>query len=323
MQSVKDMLSALSGAEPLSFRDAIAPGVYPLVHGDRPQLHSVKAWCNRFSNPGHALRRMAAEEGNAWADLSRAVIVDELRQRLRNPFVMEQRQTDLCGPFSILVEFALRRPTLYVNTAADLLRTGTFSAGNDKVFVADEDLRQRPKVNYIAEVDWMFAATMRDSENISDDIDDAQGLEGLTMPLEIEDWIAAVLRLDADYFPCWVNGEIDALAQGQAAINAGGMAILAVDSNLLHAEAGDREEAVWVRRRKFGAGGPGRWSKWKHVMDDSAMTPDHYVVLVSTNLEVGEAELRVVVWSFGKHYQIKGTREAFAEYLFTVLTGRP
>ena len=323
MRSVKDMLAALSDDHPLSFRAAIAVGVYPLVHNDTLHRHSLGAWCRRFSAPGHALRQMAAEQGDVWTHLSRSVVVGQVRQRLRNPFVIRQEQTDLCGPASIVMEFARRNPTRYVRAAAELLRTGVFTAQSGKTFVAEADLRQNVKPESIDEVDWLFCATMRDSENTTDDIDDAQGIEGMTMPLEIEDWIEAVLDLKGDYYPCWAVGEMDALAQGHYAINAGGMAILLVDSNLIKHWVYDDEEKAWVRSRSYGEGGPGEWTDWSHVKDDNAIFPDHYVVLLSTNLDNAEPQLRVLLWSYGRQYQIKGTRDAFGEYLFTALTGRP
>lgn len=327
--SLRDVRFALDGDEASwSLRSSLDDGVWqPLA---RPEGGiSLRDVYRRFTRPGAALRKLANENGDVWQHVTRNRVVIELRQRLRDPATMLQINTDLCGPYALLFEFARRNPTRYVQGAAELLRIGVFTARSGKTFVAESDLRSRLVPEGTAQVDWLYAATIRDSENISDDIDDAQGdfpweLEGASWPWEIEEWIEDILGLKADYFPCFFDGELAAIRAGQRAVERGGVAILLVDINLLKDGNGDTEEDMWWRRMVHKPGGILFFLPRTHCKDD-ALPPDHYVALLGElrGASSSASEFHVMVWSFGSEYKITGEPNAFGEYLYAVITGEP
>lgn len=329
-RSLRDARFALDAdpfsATPWSLLGAIADEPWEPIERTSNGRLSVRELCRRFSNAGRVLRDIQTDgRASAWRYISRDTVVRQLRDRIRNPGIMVQNPTGLCGPFSLLFEFARRRPARYVRTAGDLLFTGVFHKPGGGDFVADHDLRQRPvPAGEVTSVDWMLAATIRDDENVSDDVDDGTWLEGITWPFELEEWIEDVLELRSNYHPCVLGGEIEALRAGQRAVAAGGVAFLLVDSAIVHQNNDDEEEDVWSRRRWFRTQGFTGWNARQHCEDDDMLFPNHYVVLLG-GLENphSETQFRVHLWSYGSEYDITGSGEGFGEYLYAVLTGRP
>ena len=326
-RSLKSVRIALDGIDTTrwSLLGSINFGTWPrLQHADDGRV-SVREVCRRFHGPGEELRLIEGTSVTAWQHIGRERVIPELRARIRNAGVMRQRQTDLCGPYSLLMEFARRRPRLYVRAIGELLLQGQFRKPGGGTFVADSDLRGRPVPDDIAAADWLFAATIRDDENVSDDVDDGEGIEGITWPYELEEWVEDVLELKADYHPCWFDGEMSALRKGQNAIEAGGVAYLLVDSAIVnHQHPEHDEEDVWLRRREFRLGGFGSWSDRIHCEDDDMLYPNHYVVLLGDLRNTGsETDFNVDLWSFAHQYEITGSGDGFGEYLYAVITGVP
>lgn len=329
--SLRDVRFALDGdVAGWSLRDSLGRGVWPGLEGAGGRRVSLREVIRRFARPGAALRELAGETRNVWQKVDRGEVVRELRNRLRDPGVMRQNPTDLCGPYSVLMEFARRHPTRFVRGAAELLRAGVFTTQNGRTFVAEEDLRgRRVPGPVVAAAEWIYVATMRDSENVIDDVDAGIGLEGATWPFEMKEWTEDVLGLRAEYIPCWLGGELSAIRAGQRAVERGGVAFLLVDKNLVKSgeEEGedDSEEEMWWRRRRHKPGeGLQGYGGWVHSEDD-AIPPDHYVVLLGElrGAAEGGGAFGVLVWSFGYDYEIKGAADSFGEYLYAVITGVP
>lgn len=328
--SLADVRFALDGGRgPWSLRASMERGVWPKLDGSDGGRISLREVIKRFAGPGAALRELAGQTRNVWRHITRDEVVNELRRRLRDPAIMRQNPTHLCGPMSLLMEFARRNPTRYVRGAAELLREGVFTTQNDRTFVAAEDLRDRPvAAGDMGAVDWLYAATIRDSENVMDDVDNGRGFEGITWPFELEEWTVDVLGLRADYFPCVLGGELGAIREGYQAVRDGGVAFLLIDKNLLHdgSEDGspDSEEEMWWRRRGDRGGVSSGYGGFHHSKDDD-YPPDHYVVLLGglRGAEGGGTDFRVRLWSFGYVYEVSGAADSFGEYLYGVITGRP
>jgi hypothetical protein len=320
MYSVKNMLFALTGDDPMSFRAAARAGTRPaLTQTGEP--FSLLEWCHRYSAAGRELRDMANGSKAVWGNVHRATVVTEARERLRNPMIMQQDQTSLCGPMAVIMNLARRQPGNYVKAVAEILRDGVYHARGDKVFSAEVELRGQPVPANMAQIDWMFAATMRDSENAVLDVEDGQGLEGLTMPGEMQDWLGSVIGLDSNFISCFHEGEMEALTRGQKAIDAGGIAILLIDVNMIKDGKDDHEEVMQWRAAGYDGATRRDWGSWHHPKDD-ALPPDHYVVLFDAS-KMGQQGVEVRLWSWGQEFQIQASRKGFSEYLYGVVTGVP
>lgn len=327
MKLVRDAAFAVDPPGPgaWSLSASVSTGIWPTLAGS---LHiSTREFLQRFSAAGNALRKLAAGGADVWKEIDRATVVAELRDRIRDPGIISQNPTDLCGPLAVVVEFARRDPARYVAAAAELLAKGTLTTPSGEVIEADEDLRERPVPSgAIGVVDWLLAATMRDDANVFEDVDDGQGLEGLTLWGAMSDWTHDVLNLNSHWETCFQWGELEALLMAQEAIDAGGTAFLLIDANLIKNGGDDHEEDVRFRRRDHDArkpvGSPGAWT---HSKDDN-FPPDHWVVYLggltpSNPTEDDQITLRL--WSWGGEYEISGTADSFGEYLYAVVTGKP
>jgi hypothetical protein len=170
---------------------------------------------------------------------------------------------------------------------------------------------------------------MRDDANIVEDVDDdANGLESITLWGAESDWTHNILNLKSYWETCFNSGELDAIRKAQEAVDAGGVAFLLIDADLIkNVDAGEEEEDeedIWWRRAKHEAGKPvDGFGSWNHCLDDN-FPPDHWVVLLG-NLQLGsdDGPIRLRLWSWASEYEVKGTADSFSEYLYAVVTGVP
>jgi hypothetical protein len=264
-----------------------------------------------------------------WKHIRRDIVVKELRDRLRDPLIIRQNPTGLCGPIAIIVELARRRPRRYVLAAKELLEQGHLRCPTGRIITAEGELRDEPvAAGKIGQVDWLLAATMRDDANIWEDVDDdANGLESMTFWDEERSWTEDVLDLPVGgWETCFSWGEIDCMRKAQNAVNAGGVAFFLVDANLLKNGADDREENMWWRQSEHVARKkPGPLGSKVHSEDD-CIPPDHWVIYLS-GFDLGanprdNDPIKVRLWSWGSVFEVTGTVDAFAEYLYGVVTGR-
>ncbi|MFY0568726.1 hypothetical protein ACN28E_33570 [Archangium lansingense] len=289
---------------------------------------SVRQLARRFSAAGGALRSLAQGKANVWAHMDRRVIVAELRDRLRDPMILDQDPTGLCGPLSIVMELARRAPTRYVLAAKELLEAGKLTCATGRVIEAEAELRQEPVIaGDIGQVDWLLAATMRDDENIWEDIDDtANGLESMTFWGEQRGWIRDVLNLPSGgWETCFNSGEVDCMKKAEQAVKAGGVAFFLVDANVIKDGGSDHEEEMyWQRSTHKARTAPTSLSSKVHSKDDD-FPPDHWVAYLG-GLNLGPdpdsgAPVAIRLWSWGREYLVTGTVDAFTEYLYAVATG--
>ena len=149
------------------------------------------------------------------------------------------------------------------------------------------------------------------------------------------DWTHDVLGLRYHWETCFVSGELDAIRRAQAAVNAGGVAFLLIDSDLIQLEdgnVGEDEEDMWWRRIPHGGRGP----KVEDIFppadrrpmhcrdDDDTSPPDHWVVLLGNlDLKDDDGPISMTIWSWAQHYLLSGTADSFSEYLFAIVTGEP
>lgn len=294
----------------------------------------------RFGSAGRALRQLATgTSAGAWPVLGRAQVVAELQDRVVDPAMIQQRNTGLCGPASILFELGRRDPEALVMAAAQLFETGVWTTRSGRRIPADRDLRARrlPHPDHrddgghlpqIAQVDWMLMATMREDENASEDVEDdrgvfgnaADGWETLSWPTEVKRWIRDVLGLRGDVDDCWAAGEHHALRAGDEAVRAGGVAVLCLDSNALLDGGDDDEEDVFFQRVRHDSPGRRTADGRRHAADDGYL-PDHYAVLVEP-IDWTPGAFTLPLWCWGSEITVTGDPEDFFEYLYSVIIGR-
>ena len=328
MISLRDVAFALDpeAVGAWSVKASLADHVFPEFQSGWLSLRELG---QRFAAAGAALRSLNNGSGNLWSHLDRKAIVREISDRLRDPMIMRQKPTGLCGPMAVLVEFVRRRPVGYILAARQLLESGIMTCPTGRVIEAEAELRDEPVPHPIAQVDWLLAASMRDDENIWEDVDDdANGLESMTFWGEQRDWTRDVLNLaNGGWEKCFAYGEISCMKKAEQAVKTGGVAFFLVDANLIKDGGSDDEEEMWWRRsvhKRRKAPTEFQSNPKRHSKDD-CFPPDHWVVyLGGLNLGDDPGDLDPVsidLWSWGRRYRVTGTVEAFTEYVYAVVTG--
>ncbi|MGZ3415593.1 MAG: hypothetical protein ACXVAT_17375 [Isosphaeraceae bacterium] len=328
--SARDAAFALDATtpDPWSFAASLAVPLYPPLSGGPVSLRAVLV---RFSAAGNALRVLASGNTNLWQHLTRATIVREISDRLRDPMIMSQTPTGLCGPFAILMDMARSSPARYVEMVRELLETGRYTCPTGRVIEAEEELRQQPKApGPIGEVDWLLATAMRDDENIWEDVEgDANGLESMTFWGEQRGWIRDVLDLPGGgWETCFWWGETECMKKADASVKAGGVAHFLIDANLLTDGGSDTEEDMWFRYSEHTArSAPTTFPVTNQHSKDDDFPPDHWVAYLgglqlSTDPDDSDV-VDMMLWSWGRRYHVTGTVGSFAEYLYAVCTGNP
>jgi hypothetical protein len=329
--SLRDAAFALDGKQSTispkwSLKESLKFGVFPAFASEPLSLREVT---NRYSASGAALRVLSQGTGNAWLQIDRQKIVDEIAARLRDPLIMNQRITTLCGPFAILVEWIRRDPVNFINSTKELLETGKFTCKTGRVIEAEDDLRQRPAQPAIAQVEWLLAATIRDDENLTEDVNDGTGIEGATLMGAMSSWTEDILNLTATENGGVLSStdEDEMMYLAETAIKAGGVAFLFVDPNMIKAGPADTEEQMYFEHFQHFPRSPeiGRSAK-VHSKDDEYDPINFHWVIYLDGLNFGKPPhlsdvVAIRLWSWGGEFVVTGTAEAFGEYLYGVVAG--
>jgi hypothetical protein len=326
--SLRDAAFALDGSASTSsftwtVRESIEARVFPEFTSEPWSIREITA---RYSSSGAALRSLAQGVDNAWALIDRQKVVDEIAARLRDPLIIHQLDTGFCGPFSILVEWIRRKPVHFINCAKELLETGKFTCETGRVIEAEDDLRKRPAAAKIAQVEWLMAATMRDEENIIEDVDDGKGIEVITMMGAMSGWTQDILNLKATEVGGVHSstGEEGMMYLAEATVKAGGVAFLFIDANMIKNGGDDDEEEMYFQKFLHRPQLPIVVFTRVHSEDDN-WPPDHWVIYFD-GLNFGRPPdsndaVSIRLWSWGSEYVVTGTAEAFGEYLYGVVAG--
>lgn len=315
-----------------SLNESLEVGVFPAFKSKPLSLREITS---RFSHAGDALRALALGVKNVWLFIDRQKVVDEIADRLRDPLIIHQQDRDFCGPLSILMEWIRRDPVNFIHSTKELLETGKFTCKTGRVIEAEEDLRKRPvppsdnpaKTPPIAQVEWLIAASIRDDENITEDVNDGTGIEGMTLMGAMSGWTKDILNLT----PIEVggvfssSGEVQMMHLAEKTSKAGGLAFLFVDANVIKPGPDDTEEQMWFEGVQHSA----RSSKFDKIAKthskDDAWPPDHWVIYLdglNFNKPPNPSDaVAIRLWSWGREYVVTGTAEAFGEYLYGVVAG--
>ncbi|MEO0532778.1 MAG: hypothetical protein AAF215_02790 [Cyanobacteria bacterium P01_A01_bin.123] len=182
----------------------------------------------------YALKELKAFERSpfqgVWPHLDKQEILEDMRSRLHNPFNVNQGQQPFCGPASILFELVRKQPLRYVQMCRKLFEMGGFQAKTEWIQTS-EALRQASQGNLrMGQADWMVLSTLRESENRIFPVEPnapevVRNLAGMTKSWEMKGWIREILGYDnVTYRHTYLLGDLSAMKQAQAAIDAGGVA---------------------------------------------------------------------------------------------------
>lgn len=110
MLSLRDTAFALDGPGHWEARASLDKGMWPPLAPAPGGGVSMLALARRYSAAGEHLRALDSGTKDVWMFMKRSQLVPQLRARLRDPGIIQQNPTGLCGPLAVVVELARRRP---------------------------------------------------------------------------------------------------------------------------------------------------------------------------------------------------------------------
>lgn len=234
-----------------------------------------------------------------WACLEKATIVAELRSRIADPFQINQGGQPFCGPASVLFELVRKQPIRYVQICRNLFESGGFQ-GTTQWIRASEALRGNiDRQLRMSQTDWMVLATLSESESSLFPIEPnapelIRNLAGMTKSWEIKGWIRELLGYSkTDYHQAFLFGDIEAMNQSIASIQAGGVSFLLITAEGLL------------------QGNP-----------PPIPFPSHWVTLLG-NFQVNGEQVSFDVYTWAKPVTIRTDVNSFKKYFWAGVTGMP
>jgi hypothetical protein len=127
----------------------------------------------------------------AFPNIARSDLMNTLRERIESPIAIDQKNTDLCGPASLMFLLASYKPNVYRQYVMELYEKGTAMLGSLRVTPGESCKNYNPNGKMDA-ADWVALAGLRDSENLFLDFDSVEAsIAGRTAPFMIENWLHA------------------------------------------------------------------------------------------------------------------------------------
>jgi hypothetical protein len=297
---------------------------------------SVRRLLDRFGAAGEALRNFRQSVApSAFAAVDRPTLAKAMRDRILDPATTDQLDTPLCGPASIALVLALKKPVKYVQVIRELFETGRIRINDDRSIEATEKLRKGPfpspdkSGNLLNAADWILCASLRDDENWFWEVsgnDIKSGLAGgLATGFEMASWARDLLGRDVKVNPpVWpgttlMDGEMGALRKAGAVAVGGGFGFLCIDSFLLNDGGDDDEEDMGWTAIEHRPGFRSPPSPFRHSKNDGIL-PDHWIAVLGDFRETGD-RMTVRVWSWAREYVLSGSSDSLEEYLWGTVTG--
>ena len=170
-----------------------------------------------------------------WTHLDKHHIISELRERISNPYQIQQGEQPFCGPAAVVFELIRKQPERYIRICRSLYEHGSFDGFTKEIVAAGRLCRSYGNLR-MAQADWMLLATLRDCANKIVPVHPKapkliRELGGITKPWEISGWVRELLGyLQTKSHPTPIFGEFRALQEADSTINAGGVAFGLINS---------------------------------------------------------------------------------------------
>ncbi len=183
----------------------------------------------------------------AFARMSRTRVAKDLLARIMQPWLINQRNTQMCGPASVLFAFASRNPVAYVQFVINLFELGKARLGQLAIEPSDDCRAALPKPmaggGVIADADWIPLASLRDNSNVFLSVENTtsaskfwSGLEGITTASQIIDWFeSAGFTIAADEASTFalLAGDRETLLKARQEYEKGNFVIICLDPDII------------------------------------------------------------------------------------------
>jgi hypothetical protein len=170
-----------------------------------------------------------------WNHLDKQQIINDIRDRLNDPYQIQQGEQPFCGPAAVVFELIRKQPHRYIDICQSLYEHGSFEGFTKKIVAAGRLCRSYGNLR-MAQADWMLLATLRDCANMLVPVHPKapkiiREIGGMTKPWEISGWVRELLGYavtKSHPTPLW--NEFRALQEADSIINGGGVAFALINS---------------------------------------------------------------------------------------------
>lgn len=193
---------------------------------DAPDVNLVQEALTRFEK---------STTSGVWTYITKANLLQDIKSKIDNPFLVRQESTPLCGPASIIFELVSRQPHRYVDICKELYETGKFK-GRTKTVEPSKTLLKSRVHSSTTVADWMLMATLRDVENALFPVEESSNsfVMGVSTPWEMKGWTFEILGYNkVEYESTYLYGEFEAMQKAKQVRNQGGVAFLMIHSAML------------------------------------------------------------------------------------------
>ncbi len=169
-----------------------------------------------------------------WKHLDKQQIISDIRERINDPFQIQQGEQPLCGPAAVVFELIRKQPERYIDICQSLYEQGSFDGYTNRIVAAGRLCRSYGNLR-MAQADWMLLATLRDCANVLVPVHPKaptliRNLSGITKPWEIDRWVRELLGYSTKTHPTPLWNEFRALQEADNVIRAGGVALGLINS---------------------------------------------------------------------------------------------
>ena len=169
-----------------------------------------------------------------WTHLDKSQIISDIRDRIDNPYQIQQGEQPFCGPAAVVFELIRRQPDRYIQICQSLYEHGSFEGYSKKIVAAGRLCRSYGNLR-MAQADWMILATLRDCANKIVPVHPKapkliREIGGITKPWEISGWVRELLGYNSKSHPTPLSGEFRAIQAANSTIESGGVAFALINS---------------------------------------------------------------------------------------------
>jgi len=149
-------------------------------------------------------------------------IIEHLRDRIDEPWKIDQARTSLCGPAVFFYCLAKDCPVLYVKSVIELYMYGETKI-NDLHIKPSSSCKKAKLPDEMDSIDWITLASLTDSSNALYNYDsDTDKFSGITLPGRLEAWFkAAGYKHVSQHTNLFFDKSVDSLLKAQSAFKAG------------------------------------------------------------------------------------------------------
>ncbi|MDX2232513.1 MAG: hypothetical protein NW220_22975 [Leptolyngbyaceae cyanobacterium bins.349] len=234
-----------------------------------------------------------------WTLLNKSTLVKEMRDRVRNPYLIGQGGQPFCGPASVVFELVRKQPLRYIEICSYLYLLGGFHSLSEYIPSSD-DLRRATHGNLqMGQVDWMILSTFRDMENSLFPVepnapDLIRNLAGMTKSWEMCGWIREILGYKtAECTYAFLHNDLQALKKANAVIQQGGVAFALVTAEGMLT---DKPPLIPL--------------------------PTHWIGLVG-NIAIQPDTIGFDIYTWSRKMRLQMDHVSFKKYFWAVVTGLP